>query len=138
MRIEELERTLDRYGGDMDRWPGELHEAANLLIAESGEAARLVEAAQRIDAILAETVRPVAVDAALMGRIASGMHAHHEIALRPSGRLAAFVGAAMVAFLVTGYAVGLALPTSQGEDTIAGLMFGDSSSTSFSDSGSAL
>ncbi len=48
----------------------------------------------------------------------------------------------MVAFLVTGYAVGLALPASQDEDAIAGLMFGDSATStdsgSTADSGSLL
>jgi hypothetical protein len=45
----------------------------------------------------------------------------------------------MVAFLVTGYAVGLALPQSQGEDAFAGLLFGNSStSDTASDSGSVL
>lgn len=136
MRIEELEQALDRYGGDPARWPADVREAALKLIADDRQAAALVDAQDRLDAALAETVQPVAVDAALLGRIASGMHGH-DVALRPTRRFAAFAAVAMTAFLVTGYAIGLALPTSQGEDTIAGLMFGNSSA-SFSSSGSAL
>jgi hypothetical protein len=49
----------------------------------------------------------------------------------------------VVAFLVTGFAAGLALPASQGEDAFAGLMFGsgagaDSVVDAVTDTGSLL
>ena len=43
----------------------------------------------------------------------------------------------MVVFLVAGFAAGVAIPANQGEDTLAGLMFG-SSGTSTSDMESVL
>jgi hypothetical protein len=84
------------------------------------------------------------VDTALIGRIVAetaGSRAlvAHDVTVRPTGRFVAFAGAAMAAFLVTGYAVGVAIPASQGEDAIAGLVFGNSSDTaSATDSGSVL
>lgn len=126
MRIEELTQAIDRHGGDIGHWPADLRVGAEGLIARDEIAARLVADAGRLDATLAEAVTPVSVDAALIGRIISaiGSGTHADPALHPTPRLAAWVGAAMIAFLSSGYAVGLALPTSEGEDTFAGLMFG--------------
>ena len=142
MRIEHLQAALDRYGGDLARWPAAERAEAEALVASDAKAAALVAAARRLDGALAEAMRPMPVDAALIGRIVAGIGAtgHHDVAVRPTRRLFAWAGAAMVAFLVTGYAVGLALPASQGEDAFAGLMFGNSTSSdaSASDSGSAL
>ena len=139
MRIEQLEEALDRYGGDLDRFPAALRAEAEALIAADAGAARIAADAARLDGVLAEAVRPMAVDAALIGRIVAGVRgdAEPELRLRPTRRLAAVAGAAMVAFLATGYAVGLALPASQGEDAFAGLIFGNSS-TSTSDAGDVL
>ena len=141
MKIEQLQQALDRYGGNLGRWPEPLRAEAGALIAGNPEAARLAAAAARLDGLLAEATRPIAVDAALIGRIVAGVSdgVHHELLLRPTPRLAAWAGAAMIAFLTAGYAVGLALPASQGEDALAGLMFGNSqASDTASDTGSVL
>ncbi len=126
MTIEELTHAIDRYGGDPGRWPAALRTAAEALIACDEDAARMVADARRLDAALAEAVAPLSVDAALIGRIVAGIgsRTHADPALRPTPRLAAWVGVAMIAFLSSGYAIGLALPTTDGEDTFAGLMFG--------------
>ena len=144
MRIEQLEQGLDRYGGDLARWPAAMRAEAEALIATDKQAAKLVMIAARLESALAAAVRPMEVDSALIGRIVaetagSGPHVARDVTVRPTGRLVAFAGAAMVAFLVTGYAVGLAIPASQGEDAIAGLVFGNSSDTATAtDSGSVL
>jgi hypothetical protein len=144
MRIEQLEQGLDRYGGDLARWPAAMRAEAEALIASDKRAAKLAATAARVDSALAEAIRPMDVDTALIGRIVAetaGSRAlvAHDVTVRPTGRLVAFAGAAMVAFLVTGYAVGVAIPASQGEDAIAGLVFGNSSDTAgATDSGSVL
>jgi hypothetical protein len=144
MRIEQLEQGLDRYGGDLARWPAAMRAEAEALIASDKRAAKLAATAARVESALAEAIRPMEVDTALIGRIVAetaGSRAlvARDVTVRPTGRLIAFAGAAMVAFLVTGYAVGLAIPASQGEDAIAGLVFGNSSDTaSATDSGSVL
>jgi hypothetical protein len=139
MNLEQLEKTLSRYGGNPARWPADERAAAEALIASDAAAAKLQSEAARLDALIGEAVQPVAMDSATVGRIMAGVGngRHHEVAVRPTPRLFAWAGAAMVAFLVVGYAVGLAIPTNQGEDALAGLMFGSSSAT-VSDSGSVL
>lgn len=126
MTMNELEQALDRYGGDLGRWPAALRDDAEALIARDAKAAELASRAARVDGLLGEAIRPMPVDAALLGRIIAGIDngAGRAVALRPTPRLAAWAGAAVIAFLTAGYAVGIALPASQGEDTFAGLMFG--------------
>jgi len=126
MTLDEFGKALDRYGGDLTRWPDALRTDAEALTARDAGAAALVAQATRLDGLLAEAMQPMPVDAALIGRIVAGIddRVHHEIALRPTPRLAAWAGVAMLAFLSVGYAAGLMLPASQGEDTFAGLMFG--------------
>lgn len=141
MKIEQLEQALDRYGGDLVRWPAALRAEAEALAVSDAGAAKLIAAAAKLDGVLAEAMQPMPVDAAMIGRIISGISAagYHDVAVRPTRRLIAWAGAATVAFLVTGYAAGIALPASQGEDAIAGLMFGNSGATvTDSDSGSVL
>ena len=137
MKINELEQGLDRYGGDLTRWPPALRAEAETLAADDRTAAAILGVAARLDGALARAMQPMTLDAALMGRIAAGLGngIGHDVAVRPTRRLVAWAGAAMAAFLVTGYAVGLALPVSQGEDAFASLMFGDG--TTSSDSGTA-
>ena len=131
MTIEQLEQGLDRYGGNLTRWPAAERAAAEALVAGDRRAAEIAAAAARLETALAEAMRSIAVDTALIGRIAAGANgvAVHDVAVRPTGRLAALAGAAMVAFLATGYAAGLALPASQGEDAFAGLVFGNSTAS---------
>jgi hypothetical protein len=142
MNIEQLEQALDRYGGDLARWPAALRAEAEMMMAASDpRAAELIAAVSKLDGALAEAMRPMSMDAALIGRIVSGIGTmdHRDLIVRPTRRLIAWASAATVAFLVTGYAVGIALPASQGEDAFAGLMFGNSASTTIdSDSGSVL
>lgn len=142
MNIQHLQEALDRYGGDLRRWPETMRSEAEAFAASDANAARLLAMAARLDDALAEAMRPMPVDAAMIGRIVSrlGNGKHHDFAVRPTRRLAAWAGAAMVALLVTGYAVGLAVPASEGEDAFAGLIFGNSSTTTTvdSDSGSVL
>ena len=131
MRIEQLEEALDRYGGDLARFPASLRAEAETLIATDASAARIAAVAARLDGALYDAVRPIPMDAAIVGRIVAsiGDGGSHDVVIRPTRRFAAIAGAAMVAFLATGYAVGLALPASQGEDAFAGLMFGNSATT---------
>lgn len=141
MNIEQLEQALDRCGGDLARWPAALRAEAEMIAASDPRAAELIDALSKLDGALAEAMRPMSMDAALIGRIVSGIGTmdHHDLIVRPTRRLVAWAGAVTVAFLVTGYAVGIALPASQGEDAFAGLMFGNSAATTIdSDSGSVL
>jgi hypothetical protein len=142
MRLEQLQTALDRYGGNLERWPAEVRSEADALVARDVQAAAALATAQRLDTMLAEAVAPTALDAAFVGRIVAGRAEtqHHDVAIRATPRFAAWAGAAMVAFLVTGYAVGAALPISQGEDAFAGLMFGNASAsdTASDDGGSVL
>jgi hypothetical protein len=141
MTLNELEAALDRYGGNLGRWPPALRADALTLVGADPEAAKLAERAARLDRILADAMTPAQVDAALVGRVLAGIGngARHETVLRPTPRLAAWAGVAMIAFLSAGYVVGAMLPASTGEDTFAGLMFGSSySSSDSSDSGSVL
>lgn len=144
MRLDELEQGLDRYGGNLDRWPDGLRADAEALIARDPKAARVAHHAARLDALLADAMAAAPVDTAMMGRTIAGIRtsAHHEPVLRPTPRLAAWAGVAVVAFLCAGYVVGLAVPaTSSSEDTLASLMFGSwqsSSNTDILDAGSVL
>lgn len=126
MTMDELGKALDRYGGDLRLWPDVLRAEAEASAARDAEAAALLAEAARLDDLLAEAVQPMPVDAALIGRIvaSAGDGVHREIALQPTPRLAAWAGVAMLAFLSAGYAAGLMVPASEGEDTFAGLMFG--------------
>ncbi len=139
MNLEKLEELLSRYGGDLTKWPAARRDEAQALIATDARAAKLRDEAVRLDALVGEVAQPGAMDAAAIGRIIAGIGngRHHDLTLRPTRRLIAWAGAAMAAFLVVGFAAGLAIPANQGEDTLAGLMFGSSVSTTVN-SGSVL
>ena len=128
MRRDQFEKAVGLYGGDLAKWPATMRAEAEALAAGDRLAAGMLAAARRLDHLLAEVVRPAPVDAAMMGRIIAGIGngSHSDVTIRPTGRLAAWAGAAMAAFLVVGFAVGVALPANQGEDALAGLMFGSS------------
>jgi len=147
MTINDLEQALERYGGDLRRWPEALRVDAARLIATDADAARIAATAERLDGLLAEAVAPLPVDAAFIGRIvgqAGTGHGHlaREAPLRPTPRFAAFAGAAMVVFLAAGYVAGLILPSTDSDDLYAGLMFGNSQTVTdtntTSDTGNAL
>jgi hypothetical protein len=144
MNRDELEERLSRHGSDLGRWPAAARAAAESLMASDAGAAKLCAEAQRLDALLGTAMRPVPLDSAAIGRIMVGIddHHHRDLTLRPTRRLFAWASAAMMVFLVAGYAVGVAFPSSSytsSDDTIAGLMFGSSTTTDgASDSGSIL
>jgi len=134
MTIDELEQGLDRYGGDLGRWPGHLRAGAEALVSENRTAAELVRVAARLDRALARAVEPVTLDSAFVGSMVAGVGSAkpRDEVVRPTPRLAAWAGVAMAAFLVTGYAIGLALPattTTQSDDVLASIIFGDTSAT---------
>ena len=127
MNREEFDDALARFGGDLARWPAALADRARALVERDPSASAALVAAARLDALLAETVRPVAVDAATVGRIMAGIDGgrSHETALRPTGRLFAWAGATMAVFLVVGFALGMAIPTvGDDDDALSTLMFG--------------
>lgn len=126
MNMEQFEHALDRYGSDVSRWPPALRTEAARLVASDDGAGRRAAAAQQLEATLADAVKPMPVDAALIGRIMAGIDggARPDVGLHATPRLAAWVGAAMIAFLSAGYVAGTLLPASDGEDTFASIMFG--------------
>src|SRR3990170_3265293 len=128
MNHDQFEEALSLYGGDLARLPATMRAAAEALVAGDERARRMLADAARIDHLLAEAVRPLPIDAAMMGRIIAGIGngRRHDVAIRPTGRLVAWAGGAMAVFLVVGFAAGVALPANQGEDALAGLMFGSS------------
>jgi hypothetical protein len=140
MNLERFEETLSRLGGDLTRWPATDRAEAEALIAAEPRAAKLRAEAAALDALIGRAVTPVAMDAAQIGRIMAGIdhRKHRDLTLQPTRRLFAWAGAAMVVFLVAGFAAGEALPSSQGDDTLAGLMFGSSVTATTTDSGSVL
>jgi len=139
MSLERFEETLSRLGANLTQWPTAERAEAEALIAADPRAAKLHDQATRLDTLIGAAVTPVAMDSAAIGRIMAGIdhRRHHDLTLQPTRRLFAWASAAMVVFLVAGFAAGAAIPVNQGEDTLAGLMFG-SSGTSTSDTGSVL
>ncbi len=139
MNLEQFEDMVSRFGGNPARWPAGLRAAAEALVTSDARAAALHREALRLDTLVGEAVQPVAADSATMGRIMAGIGngRHREVTLQPTRRLFAWAGVAMTVFLVAGFVVGLAFPSSQGDDALAGLVFG-SSSTATVDSGSVL
>ena len=139
MNMNQFEEALSRYGADPGRWPAADRVACEALIASDPSAARLLDEALRLDRLLARSVEPLPVDAAILGGIIAGIGdgRYRDQTLRPTRRLAVWAGAAMAASLVVGFIAGVALPANQGEDTLAGLMFGTNTTTT-TDSGSVL
>jgi hypothetical protein len=124
MTRDEFEAGLDRYGGDLSRWPPALRREAEALAAADGQAAAALDAAKRLDALIAEVAAPETADAALIGRIVShDRQRRSEAELRPTRRLAAWAVAGAVATLMLGFVAGALIPADQSSDAIAGLMF---------------
>lgn len=139
MNLERFEETLSRLGGDLRRWPAAERAEAEGLIAAEPQAAKLQAEAARLDGLIGAAMAPATMDAAAVGRIIAGVdhRRHRDLTLQPTRRLFAWASAAMVVFLVAGFAAGVAIPASQGEDALAGLVFGASDSA-YSDTGSVL
>lgn len=124
MTRDQFIAALDRYGGDLTRWPPALRQNADVLIAADSNAAADLETARRLNALLAEAVVPSQVDAALIGRILShGRARRDETILRPTRRLAGLASAAMLATVMIGFVAGVVAPVDQDIDTIATLLF---------------
>jgi hypothetical protein len=140
MNLERFEETLSRLGGNLTRWPERERSEAQALIAAEPEAATLHRQTAALDALIGAAMAPVTMDAAAIGRVIAGIDhdRHRDVTLQPTRRLFAWASAAMVVFLVAGFAAGAALPSNQGEDTLAGLVFGSSATSYTADSGSVL
>jgi hypothetical protein len=124
MTRDQFDAALDRYGGDLSRWPGALRQEAEALIADDSAAAAELQRAQRLDALLAQATAGSRVDAATIGRIVSQPRVKHpEAVLRPTRRLIGLASAAMVATLVIGFITGAMVPADQSSDAIAALLF---------------
>ena len=140
MSREEFEDALAAYGADFGRWPPEIAERGRALATEDAGAGRALAEAQQLDRLLAAAVEPASIDAAMVGRIMSGISSRYakETTVRPTGRLLAWAGAAMAVFLVAGFVLGTALPATNDDDNaLAALMFGSATGTSV-DSGGLL
>jgi hypothetical protein len=126
MTRDQFEAALDRYGGDLSRWPPMLRADAETLVGTDGEAAAALRAARRLDALLAEATAPATVDAALVGRIvARNRTRHSDIELRPTRRLAFWASTAAILMLVTGFAAGAVIVPDASSDAFAALLFSD-------------
>jgi len=124
MTRDQFDAGLDRYGGDLSRWPPALRQQAEALTAADSQAAAALTAARRLDTLLTEVAAPTAADAALIGRIVSrGRQARSETVLKPTRRLAAWATAGVAATLMIGFIAGALIPADQSNDAIAGLMF---------------
>jgi hypothetical protein len=136
MRLDTFEHCLDRYGGDLAKWPAELRAEAEALVASDAAAARLLAQAQRLGNLLADAALPLPLDSATLGRIiaATSSGSYRDITVRPTGRLIGWASAAMMVWLVAGFAIGLVVPQNSGEDAIAGLVFGSSDNATGTDS----
>jgi hypothetical protein len=64
MNIVELQELLDRYGSAPEAWPQALRVAAERLVATEPAAGSLLERAQRLDAAIEASVRPVEAEGA--------------------------------------------------------------------------
>jgi hypothetical protein len=128
MTREEFETALDRYGGDLSRWPPAVRTEAEKLTASDLQAAAALRAAQKLDALVTEIAAPTPADAALIGRIVSHNHSRHrDIELRPTRRLAGWASAAAALMLIAGFAAGAVVAPDTSNDAIAALLFSDES-----------
>jgi len=123
MTREQMSEALDRYGGDLGRWPAALRQDAEGLIATDPEAASDFDRARRLDGLLGELTVPAAVDAATIGRIVSHGRGRHDGVLQPTRRLIGWATAAMVATMAIGFVAGVMIPSEPGSNTIAALLF---------------
>ncbi len=126
MTRDEFKDALDRYGGDLAKWPETLAAAARQHVAGDRGAADDLNQARRLDDLLSAAVGPQHADSALIGRIMSGIGNGHgrDRSIRPTGRLAAWASAATIVSLALGFMVGIAVPQDIGNDAFAGIMFG--------------
>ena len=127
MRREEFEAALERYGARIERWPEALRAPARDRMKTDPAAARALQALRAAEEDIARAVAPQEVDAALVGRVVASVTRGPdgaETTVRPTPRLFAWAGAATAASLMLGFALGLSLPATDGEDAVAGIVFG--------------
>jgi hypothetical protein len=126
MTRQEFEAALDRYGPDLSRWPERLGDEAAALIGHDAAAAGLLADAERLRRILAEAVRPVPVDAALVGTILTRIDRPQQataVALRATPRLAAVASIGLIAALAVGFTAGYLQPSDTDDTAVAALVF---------------
>ena len=129
MNRQDFDNALNRFGGNLDRWPNDLRVAARQLAASDPGAASQLAGLRRLEGTITTSLNPQPVDAAFLGRLASRTRGRGstEITLRPTRRLAVWASAATLAVLMIGFVAGVVAPQDLGEDSFAGLMFGGSS-----------
>jgi hypothetical protein len=117
MTGDDIEQALDRFGGNLAQWPAALRAEAESLIARDPVIRARFDEARHLEALLAEAVAPVPVDAASIGRIvATAQGQRREVMFRPGPRFAAWASAALVALFVIGFSTGLAVSPVNGDD----------------------
>jgi hypothetical protein len=126
MTREQFLAALDRYGGDLQRWPPSLRGEAAAIVARDAKAAAALDRQVRLDVLLAGALAPEPVDAALIGKILARRQSAEGRSLQPTGRAIGWVSAALAAMLFIGFAVGAYLPADDGSDLYAALIFGGS------------
>ena len=121
----ELERGLDRHGGDLARWPEALRAAASARAERDPDFQKALAAAQRLDALLADAAAPAPADAALIGRVVAGAGRRDAgDGFVPTRRLAGFAAAGLAAVFVIGFAAGLLLVPGGSEALDLALLLG--------------
>ena len=103
--IERLEAGLDRWGADLDAWPGDARREAEATLAADAGARRLFEAAQRVDDALGVRMHSDAAYAPAM-----------RVAPASVGRIARWSLAGIAASLLFGFIAGSLLPASDDDD----------------------
>jgi hypothetical protein len=126
MTREQFLAALDRYGGDLQRWPASLRGDVAAIVARDAEAAAALDRQARLDALLTGALAPEPVGAALIGKILARRPSAEGPSLQPTGRAIGWVSAALAAMLLLGFAVGAYLPADDGSDLYAALIFGGS------------
>ena len=109
MDLAQFEHDLDRYGGDLDRWPAAARAAADALISTAPVAGMRLALMQRLEAALRADGR-ADVAPLVLGRLAATAGRHKQA--RPTQRVAvrAAWAATAAAALTFGLVVGDLLP----------------------------
>ena len=87
MKREDFEQALDRYGGDLGRWPEAIRVGAERLIEDDHDAADELARAQKLDGLLTEAVAAQDIESSLVGRPGSKLSAKRLLQrIRPNCR----------------------------------------------------
>ena len=82
MKIQRFEQLVRAFGANPELWPAGEREAAELLLASSAEARRVMEQELRLDVILARSPEP-ALGSALLDRIVANAMAQPQVRSAP-------------------------------------------------------